>query len=146
MKRFVATTILSLAAATVVVGCDALLGILGPTSVTVLLVNTGDFDVSVELYISDEQDVPSFLITERGDRLDFLVPAGDTVSFAQSCDDMQVIVIEDADLLVLGGAGPEANSDVLRDHDDFSCGDVITFTFAHSDAILDFDVTHGVTP
>jgi len=47
-------------------------------------------------------------------------------------------------LLIIGGLGPETNSDVLRDNTDFSCSDTIVFTFDHTDALLDFDVTSSV--
>ena len=122
-------------------GCDALTGILLPTTVTVSLVNAGDYDVDVELFIYDEQEVPELALTELGDQLGFTIPPGETVTFVRSCDDLQVIVVDDADLRILGGAGPETNSDVLRDGDDFGCGDRITFTFSHTAAIFDFDVT-----
>ena len=32
-------------------------------------------------------------------------------------------------------------TDVLRDGDEFGCGDTITFTFDHSDALFDFFIT-----
>lgn len=122
-------------------GCDTLVGIITPTTVTVSLVNTSDYDVDAKIFISDEQDVPEFLLTELGDELNFTIPAGETVTFARSCDELQAIVIDDADLLVLVGLGPDAGSDVLRDGDDFRCGSVIIFTFSHSEAIIDFGIT-----
>ena len=125
-------------------GCDALVGIITPTTVTVSLVNTSDYDVDAKILISDEQDLPEFLLTELGDELDFTIPAGETVTFVRSCDELQAIVVDDADLLVLIGLGPEAGSDVLRDGDDFRCGDVIIFTFSHSQAVLDFHITTQV--
>lgn len=125
-------------------GCDLLLSALSGNTVTVSLVNDSDFDVTVSLYISDEQLIPSFLITEQGDRSVFTVSAGESFTFFRTCDDLQAIIIDDADLLVISGLGPEANSSILRDGDDFSCGDSIIFTFDHSAAILDFDVTSSV--
>ena len=122
-------------------GCDALIGIITPTTVTVSLVNASDYDVDAKIFISDEQDLPEFLLTELGDKLNFVIPAGETATFTRSCDKLQAIVVDDADLLVLVGLGPEAGSDVLRDGDDFRCGDVIIFTFSHSEAVLDFHVT-----
>ncbi len=122
-------------------GCDALIGIITPTSVTVSLVNASDYDVDAKIFISDEQDLPEFLLTELGDELNFVMPAGETATFTRSCDKLQAIVVDDADLLVLVGLGPEAGSDVLRDGDDFRCGDVIIFTFSHSEAVLDFHIT-----
>ena len=45
--------------------CDALDDIIGPTLVTVRLVNTGDFAVDVELYYHDEQLTPEILLTRN---------------------------------------------------------------------------------
>ncbi len=121
--------------------CEALLGILSPTLVAVALVNDSDYPVDVTLFIDDEQLMPGFLLTETGTELEFTVQPGETTTFTRDCDDLQAIVIEDADLRMVGGLGPEANTDVLRDGDDFGCGDVIVFTFSHSITIFDFDIT-----
>jgi hypothetical protein len=112
--------------------------------VTVSLVNASEYSVEAKIFIHDEQDIPEVLLTELGDELNFTIPAGATETFTRSCDDLQAIVIDDADLLVLVGLGPEANSDVLRDGHDFRCGSRIIFTFSHSDDILNFDVTELV--
>ena len=40
--------------------------------------------------------------------------------------------------------GPEANTDVLRDGDEFRCGSTIVFTFSHSAAVFDFGITTRV--
>lgn len=144
MKKFNRTIWLLALALCPLLGCDALLSVLTGDTVRVSLVNDSDFDITVSLFIYDEQLVPEFLITELGDESVFFVPAGQTVVFFRICEELQAIMIDDADLLVDGGFGPEANSDVLRDDDDFSCGNTITFTFDHSAAILDFDVTSSV--
>ena len=86
--------------------CDALDDIIGPTLVTVRLVNTGDFAVDVELYYDNEQLTPEILLTEIGEQLEFTVPAGETRTFSRSCDDLQALMIEDADLNIIGGLGP----------------------------------------
>ena len=125
-------------------GCEALVGLLEPTSVTVSLVNTSDYDVEVQLLISDEQDIPEFMFGEIADELNYIVPAGNSVTFARSCEDLQAIMIEDADLLVLIGFGPETSTDLLRDGDEFRCGSTIVFPFLHSDSLLDFRVTTQV--
>jgi hypothetical protein len=125
-------------------GCEALVGLLEPTSVTVSLVNTSEYDVDVKVLISDEQDIPEFMFDEVADELEYIVPAGNVVTFARPCEDLQAIMIDDADLLVLGGLGPETSTDVLRDGDEFSCGSTIVFTFLHSDNLLDFRVTTQV--
>jgi len=129
-----------------IAGCDALIGFLQPRTVTIRLVNNSDFDVDVEMYTHDEQNVAEFLITEVGDRIDRTVSAGEATTILGDCDDVQAIIIEDADLLAVGGLGPEANTDVIRDGSDFGCGDTVTFTFDHSALITDFDVSVDVTP
>lgn len=145
MRRTMLLGIALLGLAPTVGGCDVLTALLQATSVTVSLVNNGDFRVDVTLIYDNDQDTLDFLLEETGTTLDFTVEAGETVSFTRSCDDLQAILIEDADLRVLSGVGPETNSDLLRDGDEFGCGDTIVFTFDHSDLILDFDVTVSVT-
>jgi hypothetical protein len=125
-------------------GCEALVGLLEPTSVTVSLVNTSEYDVEVTLLLSDEQDIPEFMFDELADELEYVVPAGDVITFARSCEDLQAIMIDDADLLVIGGFGPETSTDLLRDGDEFGCGSTIVFTFLHTDNLLDFRVTTQV--
>jgi hypothetical protein len=128
-------------------GCDALVGILLPSTVTVSLVNESpDYAVVVTLFYHDDDDVLEPILTEIGQEREYTIAPGQTVTFPESCDDLQAIVIDDADLRVLGGIGPETSSDVLRMDDDFECGDEITFTFTHSGALLDFDVDTAVQP
>ena len=126
----------------VVSGCDAVEDLFGADTVTVALVNNSslDLDVEVEIYISDQQNIPEALLTQLGTRLTYTVEAGETVTFSRSCDDLQAIIVSNADLQVLVGIGPATSSDVLRDGD-FSCGDTIVFTFDHSIVLIDFDVT-----
>ena len=124
----------------VTVGCDAVSDLLSPSRVTVSLVNNGEFEVQARFFISEDQNTLEALLTELGDELNFTVPAGETTTFTRDCDDLQAIILDDAELRVLGGVGPEADTDVLRDGDDFGCGDTIVFTFDHSDLLLDFDV------
>ena len=130
------------------VGCDGLPFLLFSNSVTVTLVNETGSSVDAELFLSDEQDIPRSLllevdnnfVDELGERVDvFLLPGGRS-SFFRSCDDLQAIVVGDADLNVLGGLGPDASSDVVRDGSDFGCGDEIQFIFRTGGNLLDFDV------
>lgn len=125
-------------------GCDAVGDLVGPSTVRVRLVNNGQFDVEGTLFYGDQQDLPKIVLTEFGEELDFIVPSGGSNTFLRACDDLQAIVIEDADLLIIGDLGPETSSGVLRDGDDFSCGDTIVFTFDHSGILLDFDVTDSI--
>lgn len=122
-------------------GCEIVLDILQPKIVTVRLVNNGSFDVDVELYISGTQEILESLLTSTGTKIEYTLEAGETVTFSRDCDDLQAIIIDNADLKVLGGIGPSADTDVLRDGTDFSCGDTITFTFDHSLVVVDFDIT-----
>ena len=128
-------------------GCDAVdvvVDLLDPATVRVTLINNGQFDVEGTLFYDDEQDLPQFVLTEVGRQLDFTVSAGDSFTFERSCDDLQTIIIEDADLLVAPGVSPETSTGVLRDGDDFSCGDSIVFTFDHSEILVDFNVTESI--
>lgn len=126
------------------VGCDALSALVDallPRVVTVELVNDGDFSVEGSLFYDDDQDTIEALLTQTGTERPFIVPAGGISSFSVRCDDLQAIILDDADLRVVGGVGPSASTDVLRDGSDFHCGDTIVFTFDHSALIVDFDVT-----
>ena len=131
----------------VTAGCEALEGILLPTTVTVSLVNdSSDFDVEVTLRYDDEDDIPELLLTQIGTEREFTVAPGQTATFTRSCDDLQAVMIEDAELLVVVGIGPDTDTGVLRIDDHFECGDEIVFTFTHSDVILDFAVTTQIRP
>ena len=130
------------------VGCDALPFLFFTDNVTVTLVNETGSSVDVELFLSDEQNIPRSLLLEvdkdlvdrLGERVDMLLLPGGRSSFLRSCDDLQAIVVGDADLNVFGGLGPDASSDVLRDGSDFGCGDEIQFIFRDGGGLLDFDV------
>ena len=116
-------------------------GLLSPSSVTVNLVNNGDFAVEVQVFVHSDQNVLEALIDDVGEELNFSVPAGSTVSFTRDCDDLQAIIINDADLQILGGLfTPDADTDVLRDGSDFGCGDTLTFTFTHPDLAISLSI------
>ena len=116
-------------------------GLLSPSSVTVNLVNNGDFAVEVQIFVHSDQNVLETLIDDVGEELNFSVPAGSTVSFTRDCDDLQAINIEDADLQILGGLiTPDADTGVLRDGSDFGCGDTLTFTFTHPDLAVSLNI------
>lgn len=125
-------------------GCGTLVDLLQPSTTGVRLVNNGEFAVDVTLYISENQETIEAVLTETGTKLEYTVPAGDSVTFSRDCNELQAIVIENAELLLINEIGPETDSDVLRDGDDFNCGDTIVFTFTHSIAIVDFDVSTSV--
>ncbi|MCP4591404.1 MAG: hypothetical protein GY842_11715 [bacterium] len=123
------------------VGCDAVGDILSPNSVTVELVNNGEYEVQARFYIADDQNVLESILTEFGDEINSSVEAGGTSTFTRSCDDFQAIILDDAELqspLIQ----PDTDTDeAYRDGDEFGCGDRIIFTFDHSDLLIDFGVT-----
>ncbi len=127
-------------------GCPSLVGLLPSDRTTVELRNDGDFAVEVTLFTAENQEIPRSLLTELGTRSDLRVEPGESTSFSRDCDELQAIVIDDADLILIGDVGPDADTDVLRDGSDFGCGDTITFTFDHSAALLDFDVSVSIAP
>ena len=122
-------------------GCDALVGFLRPKKTSVVLVNSSDFDVEIVLFYDDDQNILELLLTEIGEEMTLTLGAGEQSTLLRDCDDLQAIIIEDADLLLIGQLGPEVKTDVLRDGDEFGCGDTITFTFDHSAALFDFSIT-----
>lgn len=125
-------------------GCN-LLGNLAPQpETTVRLLNNSDFDVRVTVVFDDEQDAPRELLTEFGTALQFTLSPGESTSFSRDCDEVQAITLDNAELRIIGGVGPSFDSDVYRDGSDFGCGDVIEFTFDHSDIIVDFDADVAV--
>ena len=126
-------------------GCEFFLN-MGQNRTTVRLVNNADFTVDVDLFISTEQEVPRDILTTLGDKLEFTLAPGESSSFVRDCDDLQAIVIDDANLRVTGSIGPDADTNVLRDGSDFGCGDTIVFTFDHSSAITDFHINVAVMP
>lgn len=125
-------------------GCG-LIFVPGLNDVAVRLVNNGDLDVEVTVaYSGDDADSKDDLV-DNGTKLTFTVPAGEVRSFSRSCGQLGSIVIEDADLLVVGAVGPQTDSNVVRMDGDFDCGQTVTFTFDHSALLIDFDVTSSVS-
>jgi len=119
-------------------GCDGLSFIINPTTVRISLVNTTGFAVEGSIRISDVQEIPRALLEEIGDEIEFNVPDGQVVTLVEKCDDLQAMVVEQANMV--GTIGPDADTDVLRDGDDFGCGDRIILTFTQS-ILIDFDIT-----
>lgn len=96
---------------------------------SVMLRNQTAFPVDVELYYDEQQDIPEVLLEEIGTRLTFSIPAGGTESFSRPCEDLQAVVVSDADMIIAPGISPEADTRVYREPDDFTCGNTLTFTF-----------------
>jgi len=125
-------------------GCNSLVGLLRPSETSIVLANDSDFDVDVVLFYGDDQNILELLLTELGEEMKLTIGPGEQITFSRDCDDLQAIIIDDADLLVIGQLGPEVKTDVLRDGNEFGCGDTITFTFEHSDAIFDFSIAVNI--
>lgn len=126
-------------------GCEFLVGLLTPRTTHVRLVNNSDFQVTVRIFVDDDQNVLSDLIDDQGTELTFILTPGEVENFTRDCDALQAIVVDNAELNVVGQIGPEAGTSVLRDGSDFSCGDRIIFTFDHSAILTDFRVSVSVT-
>jgi len=133
-------------AMTATTGCGTLAALLGLNlnTVRVELVNNGDYDVKVLLFTHTDQNAPEDVIKTIGEDEEFLIPPGERVVFLRDCDDIQAIVIDEAELMVIGDVGPKTDTGVLRDGSDYQCGNAIIFTFDHSNQITDFDVMTSV--
>ncbi len=103
--------------------------------------NSPSFNVDVTLFYHNDDDIPDALLTEIGTERNLTIGPGAKASFREYCDNLQAIVIDDADLVVVGALGPETSSEVLHVDEHFECGSEIVFTFTHPDVIFDFDVT-----
>lgn len=132
-------------AASAVAGAAAGAGALG-SLMNVQLVNTSpDFPVDVTLFFHPDDDVLEGVLTSGeldSEQVDTTVPPAQTVSLApQSCDDLQAVIIENADLQLFGSIGPSDDTPVFRgDGEDFNCGDTLVFTFSHADVTIPTDL------
>jgi hypothetical protein len=99
--------------------------------VFVKLINDGAYPVEVELRISGNQYELQGVLEEFGDELNYTVDPGETVTFSESCDDLQAIMIANAELSLAGDLGPSNKTGILRDGGEFGCGDTIIYTFDH---------------
>jgi hypothetical protein len=117
----------------VTASCDSLGGltdVLNPRKTTVRLENNSDtFDVHVVLYYGDDQNVLEALFTNVGTRREFTIAPNDVEQFSLDCDALQAIMIDKAELQVIGSIGPEDGTGVYRDGSDFNCRDTLVFTF-----------------
>ncbi len=134
--------VITIGVLSLIAGCDGLVGILLPSTVTITLVNeSANFNVDGTIVYDDDDLFLRADLTALGTDLQFNLGPGASFSFPPlDCDEVEALILDDADLRVLGSVGPDTESDLLRVGDDFECGDEIVFTFTHSDIILDFDV------
>jgi hypothetical protein len=112
---------------------------------TVRLINNTDFEVQVQLFYDDDQELPEDLIQADGTEVNRTLAAGEAQSFSRDCEALQAIFIENAALNIIGDIGPEAGTDVYREPDDFGCGDTLTFTFTSNALGTDLDVSFSAT-
>lgn len=96
---------------------------------SVILRNSTPFQVDVELFYDDEQNIPEVLLKETGARLTFSLAPGEAQSFSRPCQDLQAVIISDADMRIAPTISPEASTRVYRERDDFTCGNTLAFTF-----------------
>lgn len=146
-KNVVSVLLLGFGVTVASAGCgsfDTLLSLLGPRTTTVRFVNNGDFAVEGRIIIGEDQETTEELLEQFGTEISFSVEAGGTMSLSRDCDELQALLLDDANLQVVGSVGPDTRSNVLTDGSDFNCGDRITFTFDHSALITDFDVNTAI--
>jgi len=125
-------------------GCGALLNFAFPDTTTVRVVNNAAFDVEYDLYYGDDENTLEAFLVEFGEHVHTTLAPGESTVIAEDCSNLKAVIIDDADLRIIGGIGPETDSDVLRDGDEFGCGDTVTFTFTSSDLGTNFEVTPTV--
>jgi hypothetical protein len=121
-------------------------GCLSPNNTTVNLVNLADFPVDVTLFYDDNQNTPEAILVDVGRERQFRVQPGATSSFFDNCNSLQAIVIQKAELSIVGSIGPSTSSRVYRDGTDFGCGNTITFTFTQSVLATDLNIGFSQQP
>lgn len=108
---------------------------------TVLLTNSADFPVTVQLFYSDQQEVTEELLKSLGTEVNVALQPQETFPIARDCDNLQAVIIADSELQVIGGIGPNASTRVYRDGDDFNCGDTVIFTFSQDNLGTQLDIS-----
>jgi len=107
-------------------------GCLSPSNTFVELVNNAEHPVEVTLYYGSSQYTTKELLEAFGTQRQFTLAAGQPAFFSDDCDRLQAIVIDKAELSLIGTIGPSTSSRVYRDGTDFGCGNTITFTFTEA--------------
>lgn len=118
---------------------------IGLNATTVRLVNNGVFSVEVRLFYGDDQLASKDFIKATGTERNLTIAPGATRVLSIRCDDLQAIFIDNAAQRIVGGLGPDRDTEVLRDGTDFGCGDTITYEFTGSLLIIDFDINTSIT-
>lgn len=136
----IATAALSILCGLSLAGCP----LVGGNTTTVVLDNQATFPVDVVMYIGGDQNVLRDILTAVGEEITVTVAPGATRTIRRDCDDLQAVVIDNAKLQVIGGIGPEEDTQVLRDGSDFGCGDTIRFTFTDSALFTNLDISTSI--
>ena len=108
--------------------------------------NNTDFVIHVHFFYGDNQNTIEDLLEETGQEVNLDVDPGATESIAVTCTELQAIFIEEAELDLGLGLGPETDTRVYRDGSDFGCGDTIRFTFTTNGLNTDLDVSFAQNP
>lgn len=122
--------------------CADLADFFGPVTV-VTLVNNADDDVRVVISYADDPSISESDLRDSGTEIEITVPDGESRSFRRNCLVMRAVMVETAQLELIGGFGPTASSDVIRQGQgspSLVCPGLLTFTF-DSDNAFDLDVT-----
>ena len=118
---------------------------LGLNVTTVRLVNNAKFTVDVRLFYGKDQLASKEFIKATGTERNFTIAPGASRTLTVNCDDLQAIFIDNASQQILGGLGPDRDTNVLRDGSDFGCGDTIRYEFTGTLLIVDFDINTSIT-
>lgn len=124
-------------------GCNVLGDLFGP-GVIVTLVNDGDFDVDATIAFSSDPNISEADLIASGTEIELTIPPGESRSIRRDCLELRAVMIETAELQVIGGFGPTTQSEVIREGQgspQVFCQGFVTFTFDHNDSLVDFDVT-----
>lgn len=98
-------------------------------TVTVELWNTTAFPVEPRLFVDPEDDSLDVDADENRVRVAPPVGPGEVVTLTLACGSTGAIETDHA-VLILPGEDVESDNDpIVRRHDDFNCGDTVTFIF-----------------
>ena len=131
-------------------GCDvveSLWEVVGPNTVRVVLVNTTESDVDPQMFVNEEEDLLEFLLDNDLNRFaeGVILEPGDVEVFTFDCDDIGIVGSVDAELLFAPLISPDSSNDpILRQGEDFECGDEVRFDF--TGGLSDFHVSASVEP
>lgn len=122
--------------------CGDLADLFGPGTV-VTLVNNADDDVRVTIAYSSDATISESNLRSSGTEIEITVPDGESRSFRRSCLSMGAVMVESAQLELIGEFGPITDSEVIRrgqGSPSLLCPGILTFTF-DSDNAFDLSVT-----